>query len=166
MSDGFDTRIYYAFIILLIIGIAFIFLYRNPTGRIIEQCIDNDNDGYGAENIFACRFTELDCDDTNPAINPSKEEICSDNIDNNCDGVSCLWRKCTDDDGENIGIKGTTITEVFNQNMIRNTGSGQKNEFSDECKDSKILVEGTCKGDVAEFREIECTGSCIDGRCV
>ena len=160
-------KIYHAFAMLFIIGVAFIFLFRNPTGYVIEEnCIDNDNDGYGSANNFLCEFPNVDCDDNNPTINPSKEEICADNVDNNCDGNSCLWRKCTDNDGENINIKGNTITEVFNKDIIRNTGSGQKNEFSDECKDSQILIEGTCNGESAEFKEILCKGLCIDGICV
>jgi hypothetical protein len=38
---------------------------------------DNDGDGF---------FSDVDCDDTNAAINPDAEEIC-DGIDNNCDGL-------------------------------------------------------------------------------
>ena len=57
--------------------------------------IDEDQDGYGEEsrdtqtcNDFApIGFVELstDCNDQNPAVNPSATEICDD-IDNNCDG--------------------------------------------------------------------------------
>ncbi|MCP5463423.1 MAG: putative metal-binding motif-containing protein [Deltaproteobacteria bacterium] len=40
-----------------------------------------------------------DCDDDNAAVNPGAEEICGDNVDNNCDGVD---DECpaTDDDGD------------------------------------------------------------------
>lgn len=165
MEEVFDVKIYYALILLLIIGIIFIFLFRNPTGYVIEQCIDNDNDKYGSSNIFLCDFSQLDCNDNNVAIHPEAEEICSDDIDNNCDGVSCLWRKCSDNDGNDITFKGDTITEIFNKDTIRNTGSGQKNEFHDKCKDEKIVIEGTCNGDIGEFKEIACQNSCSDGRC-
>lgn len=55
--------------------------------------LDFDNDGFGDANnsILACSqpdgFVEndLDCNDTNNAINPNAVEIC-DGIDNNCDG--------------------------------------------------------------------------------
>lgn len=39
---------------------------------------DQDNDGY---------FTPADCDDANPAINQGAAEVCSDGIDNDCDGA-------------------------------------------------------------------------------
>jgi hypothetical protein len=45
-------------------------------------CIDNDKDGYG-EN---CPLGN-DCNDENININPSAIEICSDNEDNDCNGV-------------------------------------------------------------------------------
>ncbi len=41
-------------------------------------CEDGDNDGWSVD----CG----DCDDDDEAINPGAEEICSDGIDNNCDG--------------------------------------------------------------------------------
>jgi len=39
---------------------------------------DSDGDGFSAA---------LDCDDSNPAINPGQEELC-DGLDNNCDGAT------------------------------------------------------------------------------
>jgi hypothetical protein len=38
-------------------------------------CLDYDNDGYCQED---------DCDDSNPEINPGVEDVCGDNLDNNC----------------------------------------------------------------------------------
>ena len=42
------------------------------------DCVDADNDGWSVD----CG----DCDDSDEAINPGAVEICSDEIDNNCDG--------------------------------------------------------------------------------
>ncbi|MBM3427747.1 MAG: hypothetical protein FJX95_03080, partial [Bacteroidetes bacterium] len=39
---------------------------------------DGDGDGFTAD---------VDCDDTNPAVNPAAIEICENGIDDNCDGV-------------------------------------------------------------------------------
>ena len=56
---------------------------------------DGDNDGYGDINSpvdatcgmpSGAVLNSLDCDDTNPTINPDAEEICDDGIDNNCSG--------------------------------------------------------------------------------
>jgi hypothetical protein len=58
---------------------------------------DGDGDGYGvlASLFESCLFPTpigfatngLDCDDDNPEVNPDKDEIFGDNIDNNCDGL-------------------------------------------------------------------------------
>lgn len=51
-----------------------------------DVVIDADGDGYEAPN--ECNlFSGLDCNDSNVAINPGAVEICSDGIDNDCDGV-------------------------------------------------------------------------------
>ena len=58
-----------------------------------EWFIDADNDGYGEESTKIIQVGQpegyvsnsLDCNDTNPAINPAANEL-SDGIDNDCDG--------------------------------------------------------------------------------
>ena len=44
-------------------------------------CVDEDGDGYGE----GCTKGP-DCNDHDPTIHPGADEICDDNIDNNCDG--------------------------------------------------------------------------------
>ncbi len=47
------------------------------------DAVDMDGDGYfDIENTCSA----IDCDDTNPNVNPAMEEVCGDGIDNNCDG--------------------------------------------------------------------------------
>jgi len=67
-----------------------------------EGCLhfhkDADNDGYGAEEDYICAcFPDEeegyvvtqggDCDDDDEDVNPDAEEVCGDQIDNNCDGI-------------------------------------------------------------------------------
>ena len=49
------------------------------------ECRDMDEDGYGDPANPGCPFPELDCDDTNPAVNPGTDEICFNGIDDDCD---------------------------------------------------------------------------------
>jgi hypothetical protein len=45
-------------------------------------CTDADGDGYSIEG-GSCGA--MDCDDSNPEINPAALEVCDDGVDNNCD---------------------------------------------------------------------------------
>jgi len=56
----------------------------------VEQLVDNDNDGYTSDE---------DCDDDNPHINPSADEIPNNSIDEDCDGVALVIDE--DNDGYN-----------------------------------------------------------------
>ncbi len=51
---------------------------RNPVDK------DSDNDGYIDKN---CPGGD-DCNDNNDAIHPGQQEVCSDGLDNNCDGLT------------------------------------------------------------------------------
>jgi hypothetical protein len=79
---------------------------------------DNDDDGFGNPNmtIQACSLpngysdNNLDCDDTNPNVNPSATEICN-NIDDNCngqvdEGVTTTFYQ--DNDGDGFGNPAVT----------------------------------------------------------
>ncbi len=48
-----------------------------------DDCTDKDQDGFFAESNCG---TEIDCNDNDPDIYPGAGEICSDGIDNDCDG--------------------------------------------------------------------------------
>ena len=55
-------------------------------------CTDNDGDGFNTEG-GSCG--EVDCDDSNAAINPGAAEVCDDIVDNDCDNnADCDDREC------------------------------------------------------------------------
>jgi len=55
------------------------------SGCSIPTCTDNDSDGYGNPASSVCSHPELDCIDSNAAVNPGATEVC-DGVDNDCDG--------------------------------------------------------------------------------
>ncbi|MFH1065780.1 MAG: putative metal-binding motif-containing protein, partial [Nanoarchaeota archaeon] len=56
-------------------------------GIIDDACTDNDHDGYNASStVPGLNCGLVDCDDANIFINPGATELCSDAIDNDCDG--------------------------------------------------------------------------------
>ena len=67
----------------------------------VDEGFDADADGYvdgsdaGCEDAYAVE--DLDCDDGDAAVNPGVDEVCEDEIDNNCDGLT------DSEDEENCG---------------------------------------------------------------
>lgn len=59
-------------------------------GIIDDACTDNDHDSYNStasEGGVNCGGSaNVDCDDANIFVNPGATELCSDRIDNDCDG--------------------------------------------------------------------------------
>lgn len=57
-------------------------------GDACDTCTDLDGDGFGAPLGSTCLFgPQIDCDDSDPAINPAAPDIC-DGLDNNCSGTA------------------------------------------------------------------------------
>jgi hypothetical protein len=85
------------------------YIYVDDVCPPIEESItwyqDQDDDGFGNPEIQKIAATQpsgyvmdnTDCDDENESINPNANEICGDDIDNNCDGQ-------TDEGCDTIGI--------------------------------------------------------------
>jgi len=63
----------------------------NCNGSVDEpqgECIDSDGDYYGDPMSDFCAYHDLDCDDTNPAVNPGAGEDCLTPYDDNCNGLT------------------------------------------------------------------------------
>lgn len=80
---------------------------------LIDDARDRDDDSY-----IAWQLGGDDCDDAEPAANPSEPELCGDGIDNNCDGAidddgtnSATWYPDLDGDGFAIDAPITACTQ-------------------------------------------------------
>jgi hypothetical protein len=69
---------------------------------------DVDRDGFDSEDA-GCGGD--DCDDTNSNVNPGAEEVCGDEVDQDCDGADELCPDCTDADGDGWGVGATCPAE-------------------------------------------------------
>ncbi|MCP6727648.1 MAG: MopE-related protein, partial [Patescibacteria group bacterium] len=93
-----------------------------------EECIDDDGDDYCEEN---------DCDDTNSSINPGEFELCTDNIDNDCDDL------IDSDDLECEPEPGNEIPAGQSEDLGVLTRSGKQRIMNfDSRADFKIQVAG------------------------
>jgi hypothetical protein len=103
-------------------------------------CTDADNDGYFAEDNCG---TPVDCDDGDRSINPGVAEDCTDNIDNDCDGlvdtadpdaVNCP-PTCTDLDGDGFFAEGGDCAAASEDcfNGLDDDCDGQTDDADSDC---------------------------------
>lgn len=76
-------------------------------GACLSTCTDNDGDGFAIQG-GTCGL--VDCDDSDPLINPGMDENCGNGLDDDCNGdvdaadLACLI--CTDSDSDGYAIEG------------------------------------------------------------
>jgi hypothetical protein len=88
-----------------IVALSSMFLLGQQTWAPPE-CIDGDGDGFGDPASSGCTFPGLDCNDSDPDVNPGAGEgpfgdaTCDDGIDNDCNGLTdnANEPKCDPDD--------------------------------------------------------------------
>ncbi|NRB53502.1 MAG: T9SS type A sorting domain-containing protein [Saprospiraceae bacterium] len=97
-----------------------------PNQVITRFFKDHDEDNFGDAAAFmdTCLMAppmgyvtnDLDCDDSNPAVNPAAEEIC-DGLDNNCDGLEdehfSFQEYFRDQDGDGFGNAAEAISSCL-----------------------------------------------------
>lgn len=135
------------------------------TGNIAacpSACNDSDGDGYGNPGDASCRNgRQLDCNDRNAAINPGAVEDCTDNVDNDCNGLvdtldpnafNCPV-ECIDNDGDNYATNGGSCGQIDCNDTRTDINPGAFEVCDDgidnDCDNRTDCDDSACTGDPA-----------------
>ncbi len=154
-----------------------------------EGCNDADNDGFSAG--LTCDGV-VDCNDSDPEINPNASEVCFDELDNNCDNAvdegcgdcvegetrtcgeefgACVVGTQTCRDGAWSGCEGAVLPSPEQCNGIDDDCDGEIDENGDSlCDDNKVCngVETCSMGACQPGEAVDCSmlnGPCLTGDC-
>jgi hypothetical protein len=135
-----------------------------------EQCFDSDGDGYG--NGPDC--LGIDCNDSSAAINPAAQEICGNDVDENCDQVKDQCPDpCVDQDKD--GYLGKTVEcskgddcDDFDNDVHPKALDNCGNQVDEDCDGKDLECPKECKdldndGYVAKSADCPEGTDCDDG---
>ena len=123
------------------------------TGQLIWY-LDEDADGFGDAPylIYSCEQpggyvgNNLDCNDTDPAINPDAEELCN-NLDDNCNGEIDERADCDENDFDQDGVVDETdnCPETFNPDQS-DSDCDSVGDVCDECPGGNDAIDNNNDG--------------------
>ncbi len=137
------------------------------------SCTDNDEDGY---SIGGGMCGEIDCNDSNTAINPGASEVCDDlGADEDCDGMiddddpDCA-PSCTDNDEDGYSIEGGMCGEIDcnDSNDQVNPGGEEipNNGIDDDCNPNTPSWGTPASVVNAEYKEFSDIANCLFLLCI
>jgi len=129
---------------------------QDPAAVGCLVCTDRDGDSYAVEGGDC---GPVDCNDRNAAVNPGAADICSDNIDNNCNGIvdeNCA-PNCTDNDGDTYALEGGACGPVDCDDTDATVHPGSV----ESCTDG---IDNNCNGlvDALDPNAVNCPPNCTD----
>jgi hypothetical protein len=137
-------------------GAVYVILGRPGPQARLPNCTDADGDGFRAEGRTC---GPVDCDDTRADIHPTAAEVCTDRIDNDCDGVVDQDGVDADGDGYPTGIEARcSVLDCNDSRPDVNPGAVEV------CTDG---VDNDCNG-LRDVNDPECAaaqelcGNCVD----
>jgi hypothetical protein len=81
----------------------------------VEACVDSDGDDYGNPASEACLHPQLDCDDSDPNVNPSMTEILENGKDDDCNPATPAYPEPANTIAMSYGRSSLIGSGVFNQ---------------------------------------------------
>jgi len=132
-------------------------------------CTDADGDGYSVGGI-SCG--DVDCNDKDASVHPRTKELCSDGVDNNCDGnIDCKDGSCA----EELICQIPEEIETICNDGVDNDEDGFIDCFDGDCKENSIckLEEYDCTDKIdndddgaVDCRDTDCVNDIACSSCV